>query len=55
MAESRGACCSSPTAIWYWFAASRIAWGALSLIGLHWHPLHASAAVTILLALAIGC
>jgi hypothetical protein len=55
MAESRGACCSSPTAIWYWFAASLIAWGALSLIGLRWHPLHASAAVTILLALAIGC
>ena len=55
MAESWGSLLQLAAAIWYWFAASLIAWGALSPIGLYWHPLHASAAVTILLALAIGC
>ena len=55
MTESKGACCSSPAAICYWFAASLIAWGVLSLVGLYWRPLHAVSAVTILFAMAIGC
>jgi hypothetical protein len=53
--ESKGACCSSPAAICYWFAASLIAWGVLSLVGLYWRPLHAASAATILFAMAIGC
>jgi len=55
MTEHKGACCSSPAAMCYWFAASLIAWGALSLIGIFWHPLHALLAATILFAMAIGC
>jgi len=55
MTEHKGACCSSPSAISYWFAASLIAWGVLSLVGIYWHPLHASSAPTILFAMAIGC
>ena len=55
MAEQKRACCSSPAAICYWFAVSFIAWGALSLIGIYWHPLHGSAAATILFAMGIGC
>jgi hypothetical protein len=55
VAESKGACCSSPAAICYWFAASLIAWGVLSLVGLCWRPLHAASAATILFAMAIGC
>jgi len=39
----------------YWFAASLIAWGVLSLVGIYWHPLHALSAATILFAMAIGC
>ena len=39
----------------YWFAASLVAWGVLSLMGIYWHPLHASSASTILFAMAIGC
>ena len=39
----------------YWFTVSLVAWGALSLIGFFWRPLHASSAVTCLFALAIGC
>lgn len=53
--QNKGACCSSPAAICYWFAASLIAWGVLSLIGIYWHPLHASSASTILIAMALGC
>jgi hypothetical protein len=53
--EPRGACCSSPAAVCYWFAVSLIAWGALSFVGIYWHPLHASSASTILFAMAIGC
>jgi len=34
---------------------SLAAWGLLSLLGLLWHPLHASSAATILFAAAIGC
>ncbi len=55
MTEHKGACCSSPAAMCYWFVASLIAWGALGLIGLYWRPLHALSAATILFAIAIGC
>jgi len=55
MRENKIACCSSPAAILYWFVASLIAWGALSLIGLYWRPLHGSSATTILFAMGIGC
>ena len=55
MTKQKGVCCSSPAAMCYWFAASLIAWGALSLIGIYWRPLHASSAATILFAMAIGC
>jgi len=53
--EHKGACCSSPAAICYWFAASLIAWGVLSFIGLYWRSLHALSAARILFAVAIGC
>lgn len=39
----------------WWFAASLVAWGALSLVGTWWYPIHALAAATICLAIAIGC
>ncbi len=55
MTEHKEACCSSPAAMCYWFAASLIAWRVLSLIGLYWRPLHGSSAATILFAMAIGC
>src|ERR1700674_1483691 len=55
MAEPKEACCSSSAAMCYWFGASLIAWGVLSVIGIYWHPLHGSSAVTILFAMAIGC
>ena len=55
MTKQAQACCSSPASICYWFAASLIAWGALSLIGIYWRPLHAGSAATCLLAMAIGC
>ncbi len=55
MTEHKGACCSSPAAIRYWLAASLIAWGVLSLIGIYWRPLHALSAATTLSAMAIGC
>jgi hypothetical protein len=55
MRAHKGACCSSPAAICYWLAASLIAWGVLSLIGIYWRPLHAQSAATILSAMAIGC
>ena len=38
MTEHKGACCSSPATMCYWFATSLIAWGALSLAGIYWHP-----------------
>jgi hypothetical protein len=53
--QNKGACCSSPASICYWFVASLVAWGLLSLFGIFWHPLHASSASTILFAMAIGC
>jgi len=55
MTVHKGACCSSPAAMCYWFAASLIAWGVLSLVGIYLHPLHALSAATILFAMAIGC
>jgi hypothetical protein len=39
----------------YWFAASLVGWGVLSLVGIYWRSLHASSAATILFAMAIGC
>jgi hypothetical protein len=55
MTKQTQACCSSPASICYWLAASLIAWGVLSLIGIYWLPLRASSAATCLLAMAIGC
>ena len=55
MTQNKGTCCSSPASIYYWLAASLVAWGVLSLFGIYWHPLHASSATTILFAMAIGC
>lgn len=49
------ACCTSPASLCYWFAISLLAWGALSLIGIYWYPLHASPAAACLFAMAIGC
>lgn len=49
------ACCSSPTAMYYWCMLSLLAWGVLSLIGIYWYPLHAASAATICLAVAFGC
>ena len=55
MTEHKEACCTTPSAICYWFAATLIAWGFLSFLGIYWHPLHASSATVILFAMAIGC
>ena len=55
MTQNKGGCYSSPASICYWFVASLVAWGVLSLFGIYWHPLHASSATTILFAMAIGC
>ena len=52
---ARQACCSSPSSICYWCLVTLAAWGLLSLLGIVWHPLHATSAPTILLAAAIGC
>jgi len=49
------ACCTSPAAMCYWLAVSLITWGALSLIGIYWYPLHASSAAACLLAMSAGC
>ena len=55
MTEHKEACCTSPAAVCYWFTVSLVAWGALSLIGIYWHPLHALSPTTMLCAMAIGC
>jgi len=55
MMKQVAACCSSPATMCYWFVVSVAAWGALSLIGIYWHPLHASSAVACLFTMAIGC
>jgi len=39
----------------YWFGASLIAWGLLSVVGIYWYPLHWYSAPTILFAVGIGC
>jgi len=49
------ACCSSPAALCYWFVVSFIAWGALSLVGTAWSPLHPPSSAACLLAMGIGC
>ena len=48
-------CCSSPASICFWFIASLVGWAVLAAIGSFWHPLHATSAVTCLLAMAFGC
>jgi hypothetical protein len=48
-------CCSSPATICYWFVASLIAWGLLSLLGIYWWPFRALSATTSYLAMAAGC
>lgn len=55
MLNRRNACCSSPAAMRYWLVATLIAWAILSAIGLIWKPLHATSAITILLAMSTGC
>jgi hypothetical protein len=55
MNSRRAPCCSSPATICYWFVISVLAWGALSLIGVYWHPLQTSRSAACLLAMAIGC
>ena len=55
MTEQKRACCSSPASVCDWFAASLIAWGALSLVGIYWYPLHGSSATSILFAMGFGC
>lgn len=48
-------CCSTPASICFWLIASLVAWAILAMAGTVWHPLHASAAATCLLAMAVGC
>lgn len=48
-------CCTSRASIFYWLVASLAAWAVLATIGMFWHALHATSAVTCLLAIAIGC
>jgi len=48
-------CCSSRASICFWLIASLAAWAVLATIGMFWHPLHATSAVTCLLAMAVGC
>ena len=48
-------CCSSPASICYWLIVSLAAWAVLAIIGVFWYPLHATSAVTCLLAMAVGC
>ena len=39
----------------FWFVASLVAWGLLSLIGIYWNPFRVFSATTIYLAMASGC
>lgn len=55
MTDNKAACCTSPTAICYWFAGSLVAWGILGIAGLYCYPLHWQSAATILFAAGIGC
>jgi hypothetical protein len=54
-ANERQSCCSSPAAMAFWFVASLVAWGLLSLVGMYWHPLRALSATTIYVAAGAGC
>lgn len=53
--SKRAVCCSSPASMCYWLAASMVAWGLLSLVGVYWRPLGPDSASTILLAAGAGC
>lgn len=55
MPKQAQGCGSSPAAISYWFAASLLVWALLAFVGAYWHPLGASSAQIILLAMSIGC
>jgi len=55
MSKPSEACCSSPAVMFYWFAASIVAWGLLSLMGLYCSLLGPSSASTTLVAAGIGC
>ena len=55
MAPNVRGCCSTPEAIRYWFVASLLAWGILSLVGMYWYPLRWYAASTALFGMGIGC
>ena len=55
MKQTKEACCSSPSSIRFWFVASILAWGVLSLAGIYWGLLRAYSASTILLAASVGC
>ena len=48
-------CCSSRASVCYWLIASLTGWAVFATIGMFWHPLHATSAVTCLLAMALGC
>jgi hypothetical protein len=41
--------------MYFWLAASVVAWGLLALVGRYWRPLGPVSASTILLAMGIGC
>lgn len=41
--------------MYFWLAASVVAWGLLALLGRYWHPLGPASASTIVLAMGIGC
>jgi phosphatidylserine synthase len=41
--------------MYFWLAASVVAWGLLALVGRYWHPLGPISASTIVLAMGIGC
>lgn len=55
MTTQKQFCCSSASAMRFWCTISLLAWGALSLVGIYWYPLHASSAATICFAVGIGC
>ena len=55
MWKQRAACCSTPASMYFWVAASAVAWGLLALVGRYWRPLGPESASTILIAMGIGC
>ena len=54
-ARNGNSCCSSPASMCFWFVASLVAWGLLSLVGVYWNPFRALSSTTIYLATAAGC